>query len=93
MAARLAAWALVVGRNLALVGKAIPQAGRQQVGRILEIFVVTLGLAGQQNVHAVMQVVRPLRVKARRIRCGPQQRRTVVLMLQHKVDLPPWLDP
>ena len=91
VAARLAARSVQVRRHLALVGETIAQAGRQQGRGILEILVVAFLLPSQQHVYAMVEVIGPLRVEARRLWPAAQQRRPVVLVFKHQVDMPPRL--
>ena len=87
LAARLSA---AIGGRLALIDETLGQRAPQPLdGRIGEVGIVAVPLAGEQDVHGVMQVVVPLRVEQPPAQFGsvPQEGRTVVIVLEHKMDV------
>ena len=89
MAARIAAALGAAGWDLALVGEAFGEDAAELVRRVLEAVVIALALAGQQDVHDVVEVVSPLRVEFRR---AAEQRGAVELVFGDERDLAAGLD-
>jgi hypothetical protein len=81
---------ITVQRRLALISEAFGETAPQVGERALSIvLVITVSLAGQQNVQSVMLVVVPLRVVVARAVCSIafQIPRLVRVVLQHKMDV------
>ena len=68
---------------LALVGEALGEAAGEERGRVGVVLVIALGLVGQEDVEAVVQIVGPLGVEEG----GDEEGGAVVLVLEDEVDV------
>ena len=74
-------------RRIALIGETFGQAARQLLRGVLKILVIAFGFPGEQDMHAMMPVIRPLRVVFLVFGFGVEQRGVVVFVFQDQMDV------